>query len=240
MPKTTYNMITREWVLRHHEAYEAIWRTRAFRQFCKRDKDRVKKQVEDRRYALSQKPKEDREANEPAWLDLPFDEAVDMALRSAFLETNEAQIIQDRLDSKGLGLHRGAIAVNPKLIPGPQAGEQYISFLVDLAFPKERLRAEFEHILDEWYPRVQRPPVSPRGAKIFLNTDDIDRMYRVYDLVEEHLAQGDTRHESVLKATIQFYTKVRRPRLETPPASDKRYQQVMRWHQKVKDLIGEL
>ncbi|MGO9620769.1 MAG: hypothetical protein ACLPT6_05120 [Desulfobaccales bacterium] len=239
MPKTTYNMMTREWGLRHHEVYEAIWHTRAFRRFCERTLDRVKQEVADRRSALSQKPAEDREAHEAAWIDLPFDEAVDMALRSAFLETNEAQIIQDRLDLMGLGMHRGAIAVNPKLIPGPQAGEQYISLLVDLAFPKEHLRTEFEHILDEWRPRVQQPPAPPRGTAIMEMTD-INLMYRAYDLVEEHLAQGDTRHESVLKATLQFYTRTRRPRLKEPPVNDKRYQQVKRLHDRVKSIIGDL
>jgi hypothetical protein len=107
--------------------------------------------------------------------------------------------------------------------------------VVDLTFSKERIRAEFEHyILNKLHPKVQRPPTPDRGDGIPKDPNEIDQMCRAYNLVEEHLAKGLNEHESVLHATLRLYTNKRKPRLEYPPSNDKRYQQVKRWHRRLK------
>jgi hypothetical protein len=244
MSKTTFDKIRWKWALRFYEAEQAIWHTRAFQQFCRKERNQVKKELEGRLQAFAKKPESAREIYEQALLETPFEEALQEALKSAFLRTNKANDIQSRLDSRGLAPHETAIYFNRKLHLGPeggehhQGGEQFIELRIDLTFPKERIRAEFEPILNEWHPRVKQRPRPPRGTKI-MDLDEIDLMYRAYDLVEANLSQGETKEQSVIKATQALYSKARAIRLD-PPAEDKRYQQVLRWHEKVNEIIGDL
>ncbi|MFZ5451384.1 MAG: hypothetical protein ACOZF2_05875 [Thermodesulfobacteriota bacterium] len=213
MPKITFDMIKTVWGLRFYEAMQAIWHTRAFQQFCQTDREQVIKDLRDRLKTFSQKPKNAREKYEQEWLELPFEEALEEALKSAFLETLKAQQVMSRLE--GLDAHKTAIYCERKLFD-----EKYISLRIDLTYPKERLRAEFESILSEWHHCVERPSTPRRGAAV-MDTDEIERMFQAYALVEEHLAQEEGVHQSVLQATIKLYTKKRRPSLKNPPASDK-------------------
>lgn len=228
----TYEQIINESALRHYEAFEAIWHTRLFRQFCEQEKSRIKEDLESRLQTLSQKSAKDREVYEQALLELSFDEALNEALRSAFLGTFSGKQVMARLP--GLDFHEGAIGGGRELLVG-----QYLLLHINLARPKNLIKAEFENILDKMHPCVKQLSHPPRGGAI-RNPDEIDTMFRAYDLVEEHLAKGDNNHQSVLAATLQLYTKVRLPRLKNPPAEDKRYQQVFRWHKRAKEIIPNL
>lgn len=226
----TYDQIINKGALRNYEAFEAIWHTRAFRQFCEQNKSRVKEDLESRLQALSQKSAKDREVYEQAWIELPFDEVLAEALRSAFVSTFAGKQVMGRL--KGLDVHEGAIGYDKELLAG-----KYLRMHIDLTKPKILIMAWFKHIIDKEHPKVERLPTPPRGAAI-RDPDKIDTMFRAYDLVEEHLSRGENIHQSVLKATLQLYTKVRQPRLKTP-VEDKRYQTVLRLHERAKKIINE-
>jgi hypothetical protein len=198
MAKVNLYQIRHEFASRHREAFEAIWHTQAFREFCEQEMNREKR---------------------------------DEDLKSDFLQTPKGRQVMSRL--KGLKPHEMAISWDRKLL-----AEKFLSLRINLTFPKERIRAEFEDILNEVHPRVKRT-IPPRGAAI-MELDDIKLMYRAYNLVEEFLAQGNNEHQSIHEATLKLYTKVRRPRLANPPAEDRRYQQVRRWHEKAKRIINDL
>jgi len=286
--RTTFIKIRREWALRHYEVEQAIWHTQAFKQFCENNKDRVIKELEDRR----QYEKEIYEQallyeslHEQAWLELPeldwFDEALRMAflnemednhLRGAFLRMFSYEELKLRLDKllpqielssdevldSGLRSafmktvqfdhifvryqdhlfpHEMAIWFDRKLYPGVhgiEVIEKYLNLRLDLSFSKERLKAEFDYILDEWHHKVKQRPRPHRGAEI-MEVEEIGLMYRVYELVEEQLAVGKRLQESMFMATKQLYGMERLARLGNPYAK-----QVKKLYTRAKKNIGDM
>jgi hypothetical protein len=233
--KETFASIREKQGLRDYLAFEAVWHTRTFKQFCQKNRDRVTGELSTRLREISRKPRQERSELEQAWQELPFGEVLNETLRSEFLKTYKGKQVLSRLEV--FEWRERAISYSSKeknLLMG-----KLLELRINLTFPKERIRAEFEHMLNEMHPKVERPPTPTRGGGV-MKPGDIERMYQAYGLVEARLAQGENISQSVLQATLQIYTKARQPRLKKPSVEDPRYQQVLRWHQKVKDIIGDL
>jgi len=225
----TLRRIKYEAGLKKYIAWEALWKTKAYRDFCQRDQDRVEKELAAELREISQKPENEREDYELQRLKWDHDTALNDALQRAFVSSFEGQNVMRQL--KEFEFKKLAISCSRELVAG-----KYLSCSIDLTFSKKQIRAEFENILKKKHRPGKRPP---RGAAI-MGLDEINHMFRAYNLVENFLGQGESYHQGVLKATWQLYTKARRPRLKNPPAEDKRYQQVLRWHKKMKNHIGDL
>jgi hypothetical protein len=290
MSDRTFEGLMIEMALRYYEAEEAIFHTKAFRQFCQTDRDRIKKELEDliqiiaqkkkrnrKPYeqillenasvqSISQKPESDRTDFEKWLLKSPFNNMFEYELheelKAAFRKTTQYDNILSKLNPHSVRdlfpkecaisydhkLHRGIIHhYNPQLRPWERLPDEPIDSFIEcflllrlnLMFPKKQILAEFNHILNEWHDKVKQRDRPPRRTNI-MSVEGIELMYRAYDLVEEYLVRGENKNQSVLQATLQLFTKKRKPHLENPPYTDKRYQQVKRWHQKAKDCIGEL
>lgn len=233
MAKKTFDGITNEHALEEYEHFRAVWRTRAFRQFREENRERVKQDLQTKLGQISQKSKKERNEVEPAWLNLPFDGAMDEALKREFCKTDEwAQVL------KHLRVFEPReLAINYDF-GGNLFDGKFLDLRINLTFSKERIMAEFESILNEMHPKVKRPPTPTRGLGK-MDQEKIDLMFRAFELVEDYRDGGKNDHQSILQATLQLNTEADGP-LEDPPASDKRYQQVMRWHQKVKGIIGNM
>lgn len=232
-PQKTYQSIMNELALKNYLAYKAVWLTRTFRKFCQENQEQVKEKLETRLREISQKSKKERDNIEQIWLDISFDKEMDKTLREAFLNTFEGKQVLAKL--KVCEIRDGAISYDRKLI-----AERYLSIRsIDLTLPKKEIRAEFEHILNKMHPQVKRPQTVPRGAAK-MDKANIDLMLRTYKLVENFLDQGENYSQSLIMAAKDIFSKARAIRISPNPIEDKRYRQVKYWHERVKDLIGDL
>lgn len=169
-------------------------------------------------------------------IELSSDEVLDSGLRSAFMKTVQFDHIFVRYQDH-LFPHEMAIWFDRKLYPGVhgiEVIEKYLNLRLDLSFSKERLKAEFDYILDEWHHKVKQRPRPHRGAEI-MEVEEIGLMYRVYELVEEQLAVGKRLQESMFMATKQLYGMERLARLGNPYAK-----QVKKLYTRAKKNIGDM
>jgi hypothetical protein len=142
----------------------------------------------------------------------------------AFLGTSEGEMVAETIDYPTV--KQRDISVDPRL-----KQDRYLEIRLDLTRSKERLRAEFEAILNENHDRVKRPPVLRGKAK--LDLDKIDFLCSIYDLVERH-------NGSLLRATWEYYPETKNTQTYEDEVTDKYYQQIKRWHEKIKSIIGDL
>jgi hypothetical protein len=151
------------------------------------------------------------------------------SLRSAFIGTPEGQEVLAVLEV--FELREMAISYDRELYQG-----KYLTIRVDLSFPKNRILAEFQRILNEKHLTINRPP---RGEKLRTKAE-INQMLRAYELVEDFMAQGESYHQALIKTAVALFSKTRSIRLADPPSVDRRYQQIRRWHQTLKNRLGTL
>ena len=124
--------------LRHHEAEQAIWHTKAFRQFCQSDKDRVKKDLDARLQTFAQKPESDREIYEQGWLETPPDEALGEALKRPFSKRNSMSIYFPGLAVICFLTNGPFIAIGSSTWE-PEGWNNTLIYALTLAFPKNAL-----------------------------------------------------------------------------------------------------
>ncbi|MBM4284362.1 MAG: hypothetical protein FJ128_03805 [Deltaproteobacteria bacterium] len=209
--------------IRNREKWLAMWRTRAFRDFCEANREEVQAELEARLQEYAEKP--EREIYEQAWLDMPPEHALEQAFRTAFVGSYEGEQVMGAL---GLGeLQKGPVSYGSELFAG-----KYLDLTVDLTFPIKRLMAEFEEAIKTMRLKVERPETPPRGGGI-LNKDEMDRMFEAYDLIENEGL-------NFTKATWRLFpeTEGKQPTYDFDTQAC--LKQVKRWHERVKALIGDL
>jgi|WetSurMetagenome_2_1015567.scaffolds.fasta_scaffold17317_5 hypothetical protein len=211
-----YERIIDKQLMVNYELNEALHYTKAFKKFCKENQNSIRAKLEEHGIAT----------DDP-------EEELKIELEDAFLDTMEGKKVLDKLLENEL-IEPMAVGYSRKLLD-----RRYLSLHIDLSYSKKRIMIELNHIIATIQAQMDRLLDSPRG-KAILKPDEIQRSYKAYDLVEEYLAKGDNYHQSLTKATIALFSKVRAIRLKNPPAEDRRYQETRRWYRRAKAIIKDL